>query len=196
VRVVCSTNRELHEEIEQGNFRPDLFYRIATMTIHLPPLRERAMDLPIICDYLLQYYNEKLNGRVVMMRPALMAKMQRYSWPGNIRQLENLVKRYVVMGTEDVILSGAERARYGGHVDAGWAGLAQEADTSDGPQAGSSYHPECSSRQQLEPQESRALAGHQLSRSPVQAERSWNSATAFQFHHQTRGRRGRVTQTR
>ena len=105
VRVVCSTNRELHEEIEQGNFRPDLFYRIATMTIHLPPLRERAVDLPIICDYLLQYYNEKLNGRVVMMRPALMAKMQRYSWPGNIRQLENLVKRYVVMGTEDVILS-------------------------------------------------------------------------------------------
>ena len=59
----------------------------------------------MICDYLLQYYNEKLNGRAVMMRPALMAKMQRYSWPGNIRQLENLVKRYVVMGTEDVILS-------------------------------------------------------------------------------------------
>ena len=105
VRIVCATNRELHEEIEQGNFRPDLFYRIATMTIHVPPLRERVVDLPIICDYLLQYYNEKLNGRAVMVRPALMAKMQRYSWPGNVRQLENLVKRYVVMGTEDVILS-------------------------------------------------------------------------------------------
>ena len=105
VRVVCATNRELHEEIEHGNFRPDLFYRIATMTIHLPPLRERAADLPVISDYLLQYYNEKLNGRVMMVRPALMAKMQRYSWPGNIRQLENLIKRYVVMGTEDVILS-------------------------------------------------------------------------------------------
>ena len=105
VRVVCSTNRELHGEIERGNFRSDLFYRIATMTIHLPPLRERVGDLPMICDYLLQYYNEKLNGRVMMVRPALMAKMQRYSWPGNIRQLENLVKRYVVMGTEDVILS-------------------------------------------------------------------------------------------
>ena len=105
VRVVCSTNRELHGEIERGNFRSDLFYRIATMTIHLPPLRERVVDLPMICDYLLQYYNEKLNGRVMMVRPALMAKMQRYSWPGNIRQLENLVKRYVVMGTEDVILS-------------------------------------------------------------------------------------------
>src|SRR5271166_1103289 len=105
VRVVCSTNRELHEEIEHGNFRSDLFYRIAAMTIHLPPLRERAVDLPVICDYLLQYYNEKLNGRVLMVRPALMAKMQRYSWPGNVRQLENLIKRYVVMGTDDVILS-------------------------------------------------------------------------------------------
>src|SRR3984885_1286112 len=50
VRVVCAPNRELHEEIEQGNFRADLFYRIATMTIHLPPLRERVIDLPIICD--------------------------------------------------------------------------------------------------------------------------------------------------
>jgi two-component system response regulator AtoC len=105
VRVVCATNREIHKEIEHGNFRPDLFYRIATMTIHLPPLRERAVDLPVISDYLLQYYNEKLNGRVMMVRPALMAKMQRYSWPGNVRQLENLIKRYVVMGTEDVILS-------------------------------------------------------------------------------------------
>ena len=105
VRVVCSTNRELHEEIEHGNFRSDLFYRIAAMTIHLPPLRERAVDLPVICDYLLKYYNEKLNGKVLMVRPALLAKMQRYSWPGNIRQLENLIKRYVVMGTEDVILS-------------------------------------------------------------------------------------------
>lgn len=105
VRVVCATNRELHDEIEQGHFRHDLFYRIAAMTIHLPPLRERVVDLPLISEYLLQYYNDKLNGRATILRPAVMAKMQRYSWPGNIRQLENLIKRYVVMGTEDVILS-------------------------------------------------------------------------------------------
>ena len=105
VRVVSSTNRELHQEIDVGNFRHDLFYRIAAMTIHLPPLRERGVDLPLLCDYLLQYYNDKLNGRAPMLRPALLAKMQRYSWPGNIRQLENLIKRYVVMGTDDAILS-------------------------------------------------------------------------------------------
>jgi two-component system, NtrC family, response regulator AtoC len=118
VRVVCSTNRELHEEIEHGNFRSDLFYRIATMTIHLPPLRERTVDLPVICDYLLQFYNEKFNGRALMVRPALMAKMQRYSWPGNVRQLENLIKRYVVMGTEDVILSELLQPNERDNVDA------------------------------------------------------------------------------
>ena len=105
VRVVCATNRILHNEIEHGRFRQDLFYRIAAMTIELPPLRERAVDLPVICEYLLQYYNDKLNGRAPMLRTALLAKMQRYTWPGNVRQLENLIKRYVVMGSEDVILS-------------------------------------------------------------------------------------------
>ncbi len=105
VRVVSATNRELHQEIDVGNFRRDLFYRIAAMIIHLPALRERAVDIPLICEYLLQYYNDKLNGRAPTLRPALLAKMQRYSWPGNIRQLENLIKRYVVMGTDDVIVS-------------------------------------------------------------------------------------------
>ena len=105
VRVVSATNRELHQEIDVGNFRHDLFYRIAAMTIHFPALRERAVDIPLLCEYLLQYYNDKLNGRAPMLRPALLAKMQRYSWPGNIRQLENLIKRYVVMGTDDVIVS-------------------------------------------------------------------------------------------
>jgi two-component system response regulator AtoC len=105
VRVVSATNRELNRRIDDGSFRTDLFYRIATMTIHMPPLRERAVDIPLITEYLLQYYNDKLNGRVPMLRPALLAKMQRYSWPGNVRQLENLIKRYVVMGSDDVILS-------------------------------------------------------------------------------------------
>jgi two-component system response regulator AtoC len=105
VMVVSATNRELHRQMEDGNFRNDLFYRIAAMTIHLPALRDRAVDIPLISEYLLEYYNDKLNGRAPMLRPALLAKMQRYSWPGNVRQLENLIKRYVVMGTEDVILS-------------------------------------------------------------------------------------------
>ncbi len=105
VRIVCATNRHLRYEIEQGRFRQDLFYRIAAMTIEMPPLRERIVDLPVICEYLLAYYNDRLNGRASRLRSALLAKMQRYSWPGNVRQLENLIKRYVVMGSEGVILS-------------------------------------------------------------------------------------------
>jgi two-component system, NtrC family, response regulator AtoC len=105
VRVVSATNRELQRQMDDGHFRSDVFYRIAGMIIHLPALRERAVDIPLICEYLLQYYNDKLNGRAASLRPALLAKMQRYSWPGNVRQLENLIKRYVVMGTDDAILS-------------------------------------------------------------------------------------------
>ncbi len=80
--MVSATNRELHRQMDEGNFRNDLFYRIAAMTIHLPPLRERAVDIPMISEYLLQYYNDKLNGRAPMLRPALLAKMQRYSLAG------------------------------------------------------------------------------------------------------------------
>jgi len=105
VRVVSATNRELRQEIDAGHFRNDLFYRIAAMVIHVPALRERGADIPLICEYLLQYYNDKYNGHAPMLRPALLARMQRYSWPGNIRQLENLIKRYVVMGSDDVIVS-------------------------------------------------------------------------------------------
>jgi two-component system response regulator AtoC len=105
VRVVSATNRELQQEIDGGNFRHDLFYRIAAMIIHLPALRERTADIPLLCEYLLQFYNDKLNGRAPMLRPALVARMQRHSWPGNIRQLENVIKRYVVMGTDDVIVT-------------------------------------------------------------------------------------------
>src|SRR5271157_3959983 len=105
VRVVSATNRDLHQEIAVGNFRHDLFYRVAAMVIHVPALRERAVDIPLISEYLLQYYNDKLNGRAPMLHSALLTKMQRYSWPGNIRQLENLIKRYVVMGTDNVIVS-------------------------------------------------------------------------------------------
>jgi two-component system response regulator AtoC len=103
--VVSATNRELQQEIDGGNFRHDLFYRIAAMIIHLPALRERTADIPLLCEYLLQFYNDKLNGRAPMLRPALVARMQRHSWPGNIRQLENVIKRYVVMGTDDVIVT-------------------------------------------------------------------------------------------
>lgn len=103
VRVVCATNRQLDLEIESGTFRQDLFYRINVVNLHLPPLRDRRSDIPDLVDYFLDYYNRKYNCRSRALSSDLMAVLQKYHWPGNIRELENLVKRYVILGSEDVI---------------------------------------------------------------------------------------------
>jgi len=105
VRMVCATNRNLQSEIDAGNFRQDLFYRINVLTLQLPPLRERRSDLPGLVDYLLEFYNEKFNCRAKPPSAQVMRIVQEYHWPGNIRELENLMKRYVILGTEDAITS-------------------------------------------------------------------------------------------
>ena len=103
VRVICATNRDLEEEIGLGSFRQDLFYRINVMNLHLPPLRERRMDLPIIASYFLEAYNEKYNCKARPFSTRMLEIFQNYSWPGNVRELENIVKRYVILGSEDAI---------------------------------------------------------------------------------------------
>ena len=105
VRVVCATNRHLESEIENGTFRQDLFYRINVVNVLLPPLRERRGDIEDLASYFLEYYNRKYNCRAKPLSSELTAVLQKYHWPGNIRELENLVKRYVILGTEDVISS-------------------------------------------------------------------------------------------
>lgn len=103
VRVICATNRNLEGEIEQGSFRQDLYYRINVVNIQLPSLRERAADIPVICDFLRQVYSEKFNRPTRPLSGRKLDMMQRYHWPGNIRELENLIKRYVILGSEDAI---------------------------------------------------------------------------------------------
>ena len=105
VRVVCATNRILENEIENGTFRQDLFYRINVVNLSLPPLRERRGDIEELVNYFLEHYNRKYNCRVKALSVELMAVLQKYHWPGNIRELENLVKRYVILGSEEVISS-------------------------------------------------------------------------------------------
>src|SRR3954470_1446649 len=102
-RVVCATNRRLEEEIETGTFRQDLYYRINVVNLHMPPLRDRRGDIPDLVEYFLEYYNRKYNCRARMLSGELMNSLQKYRWPGNIRELENLIKRYVILGNEDVI---------------------------------------------------------------------------------------------
>ena len=103
VRVVCATNRRLEEEIENGTFRQDLFYRINVVNINLPPLRERRGDIEDLANYFLDYNNRKYNCRARALSSELLGVLQKYHWPGNIRELENLIKRYVILGNEDVI---------------------------------------------------------------------------------------------
>jgi two-component system response regulator AtoC len=105
VRVVCATNRKLEQEIENGTFRADLFYRINVVNLHMPALRERSSDIPDLVAYFLAYYNRKYNSRAVPISDELMASLRKYHWPGNVRELENLIKRYVILGDEEVISS-------------------------------------------------------------------------------------------
>jgi two-component system response regulator AtoC len=103
VRVVCATNRHLEHEIENGTFRQDLFYRINVVNLALPPLRERRADIQELVMYFLEYYNRKYNCRAKPLSVELLSVLQKYHWPGNIRELENLMKRYVILGSEEVI---------------------------------------------------------------------------------------------
>ena len=105
VRFIFATNRDLEEEIAAGNFREDLFYRINVVNVHLPPLRERLEDIPALCDYFIARHNEKFNCRAGSLSDDCIACLQDYHWPGNIRQLENLTKRYVILGSEEAMLS-------------------------------------------------------------------------------------------
>jgi two-component system, NtrC family, response regulator AtoC len=103
IQVICSTIQDLEAEIEAERFRRDLLYRINVFILDLLPLRQRTEDIPEMTAYMLRNYALKYNLSPRMISPQLMELMQRYNWPGNIRELENLVRRYVILGSEQVI---------------------------------------------------------------------------------------------
>jgi two-component system response regulator AtoC len=103
VRVICATNRDLESEIAAGRFRQDLFYRINVVQIQVPALRHRSQDIPALANYFLDLYGQKFSVRPKAIPATLMEMLQTYNWPGNIRQLENLMKRYVILGNEEAI---------------------------------------------------------------------------------------------
>ena len=103
VRVVCATNRRLEKEIEAGAFRLDLFYRVNVLDMQLPPLRERREDIPDLVDHFLLIHGAMFKCTPRPISSRLLQALQAYDWPGNIRQLENLVKRYVIMGSEEEV---------------------------------------------------------------------------------------------
>jgi two-component system response regulator AtoC len=104
-RLVCAANGDLRKQTEEGNFRLDFFYRINAVTIDLPPLRERVEDLPRLIDYFLEVHAKTFHTEPKPLSREIVRLMQRYNWPGNIRQLENLIRGYVLMGDEESLAS-------------------------------------------------------------------------------------------
>lgn len=100
VRVVAATNRNLEQTVADGGFREDLFFRLNVVSIHLPPLRERREEIPILTEYFLKKYSVQYNKPTSDLSSETMQLFMDYDWPGNIRELENLIKRAVVLGTE------------------------------------------------------------------------------------------------
>jgi two-component system response regulator AtoC len=103
IRVVSAANRDLRLQTQDGTFRLDLFFRINAVTIELPPLRERAVDLPMLVEYFLGVYGRAFRCEPKPLSHNIMRLMQSYTWPGNIRQLENLLRSYVLIGSEDAL---------------------------------------------------------------------------------------------
>ncbi len=103
VRIICATNRDLEEAILERAFRDDLFYRLNEITVNLPPLRERPEDVPLLVNHFLTKYNQLYNREDSSVSSECISTMQQYNWPGNVRQLENLIKQYVVRQDEAVI---------------------------------------------------------------------------------------------
>ena len=109
VRVISTTNRNLHEEIRKGNFRDDLFFRLNVVPIHLPPLRERQGDVPALAESFLEEFGEEA-GEAKQIDPAGVRLLSRYRWPGNVRELRNLIHRLVVMAPSKTITADQIRA--------------------------------------------------------------------------------------
>jgi len=104
VRVLAATNKPLERAVEEGMFREDLFYRLNVVTIHIPPLRERREEIPLFLEFFLRKYSEYYGKQPPPFSDYAVGRMMEYSWPGNIRELENLAKRYVIVGNEPQII--------------------------------------------------------------------------------------------
>ena len=103
VRVVAATNKDLEEEITAGRFREDLFYRLNVIPFHVPPLRERQADIPMLADHFLAFFCSKESREHKALSPDAMNALSRYSWPGNVRELKNVIERLAIMTPARVI---------------------------------------------------------------------------------------------
>jgi two-component system response regulator AtoC len=103
VRILAATARNLDDEVRQGSFREDLFYRLNVLTLHIPPLRERPEDIPLLCHHFLKKLNKSLGTTISAITPEAMHTLVSHTWPGNVRELENIIQRGIVLAEGQTI---------------------------------------------------------------------------------------------
>ncbi|MBI5739354.1 MAG: sigma-54-dependent Fis family transcriptional regulator [Nitrospirae bacterium] len=103
VRIITATNKDLEKELAEGHFRDDLYYRLKVVKIELPPLRERTEDIPELAQFFLNKYNREFGRRIKAIEPEAVKLLSEYHWPGNIRQLETVIERAILMNDRDLI---------------------------------------------------------------------------------------------
>jgi len=102
-RCIAATNKNVQQLVDEGKFRPDLFYRLNVFQIELPPLRDRKGDIPILVEHFIRKFSASMNKKITRVSPAAMALLDRYQWPGNVRELENAIERAMVVAQEPEI---------------------------------------------------------------------------------------------
>lgn len=105
-RVIAATNRHLQQDVKQGRFRADLFYRLNVVSLHIPPLRQRPEDAPALIDYFLVLYRQRFNRPKLALSNEARLRLESYSWPGNVRELRNCLERATALSTTDTIEAG------------------------------------------------------------------------------------------
>jgi transcriptional regulator with PAS, ATPase and Fis domain len=104
IRVISATNTNLEDAVAQGKFRQDLYFRLNVVPLPIPPLRERKEDIPLLANHFLNKFNIAFNKRIPGFTEKALSALNRYYWPGNIRELENLIERIVVLSTGDALI--------------------------------------------------------------------------------------------
>jgi two-component system nitrogen regulation response regulator GlnG len=104
VRLLAASNQDLGDQVNQGRFRQDLYYRLSVFTIHLPPLRERGDDLSLLVHHYLRRFNRELDRQVEAVSPPALEALKKYTWPGNVRELQNILKQALLHTTGPVLI--------------------------------------------------------------------------------------------
>jgi DNA-binding NtrC family response regulator len=130
VRLIAATNRDLKTEVKEGRFREDLFYRLSVIPIALPPLRDRLDDIPLLTQHFIDRFNPRLGTEIEGVTPEAISAMKNYGWPGNIRELENLMERSILLADPDArVLGPVDLSGLGEHSEE----VLAAAEPADGP---------------------------------------------------------------